>query len=123
MPAQRARFLEQARRQLDATREDMGEKFGPEFAAVFHTHIQILEDKGFVNRLREAVREGRNAVEALRSVLAVYRKSFERIADPYFRERAWDVEDVGRRRCRRTSGRSGPAWRAGATSRSRTATS
>ena len=91
------RALQDARRQLDATREDMGEKFGPEFAAVFHTHIQILEDKGFVNRLREAVRERGNALEALRGVLAVYRKSFERIADPYFRERAWDVEDVGRR--------------------------
>jgi len=34
-------------------------RFGPDFAAVFHTHIQILEDKGFVQKLeRELARTG-----------------------------------------------------------------
>ena len=48
------RALHEARRELDKTRGDMGEQFGPDFAAVFHTHIQILEDKGFVAKLRES---------------------------------------------------------------------
>ena len=87
----------EARRELDDTRDEMGEQFGPEFAAVFHTHIQILEDKGFVAKLREAVQATQNALSALRTVLQVYRETFERIEDPYFRERAGDVEDVGRR--------------------------
>lgn len=91
------RALADARRELDDTRDDMGEQFGPDFAAVFHTHIQILEDQGFVAKLKEAVARRRNGLVALRDVLAVYRKQFERIEDPYFRERAWDVEDVGRR--------------------------
>jgi phosphotransferase system enzyme I (PtsP) len=91
------RALQEARRELDDTREEMGEQFGPDFAAVFHIHVQILEDKGFVAKLRDAVRERGNALEALREVLAVYSQTFERIADPYFRERAWDIEDVGRR--------------------------
>ncbi|MBW2269564.1 MAG: phosphoenolpyruvate--protein phosphotransferase [Deltaproteobacteria bacterium] len=86
-----------ARRELDDTGEEMGEQFGPDFAAVFNTHIQILEDKGFLAKLKEAVRAEGDGLAALRGVLAVYRKQFERIADPYFRERAWDVEDVGRR--------------------------
>jgi phosphotransferase system enzyme I (PtsI) len=43
------------------------------------------------------VRERGNALEALREVLTAYRRTFDRIEDPYFRERAWDVEDVGRR--------------------------
>jgi len=89
--------LQEARRELDTAREVLGDRFGPDFAAVFHTHIQILEDKGFVAKLNEAVNETGNALEALRSVLAAYRKTFERIADPYFRERVIDVEDVGRR--------------------------
>jgi len=89
--------LLEARRELDTARDSMGDRFGPDFAAVFHTHIQILEDKSFVAKLAEAVRETGNALEALRSVLSAYRKTFERIADPYFRERAVDVEDVGRR--------------------------
>jgi len=89
--------LLEARRELDTAREDLGERFGPDFAAVFHTHIQILEDKGFVAKLGETVRETGNALEALREVLGAYRKTFERIEDPYFRERATDVEDIGRR--------------------------
>jgi phosphotransferase system enzyme I (PtsP) len=89
--------LHEARRELDTVREDLGDQFGPDFAAVFHTHVQILEDKGFVAKLGEAVRETGSALEALRSVLGAYRRTFERIQDPYFRERVVDVEDVGRR--------------------------
>lgn len=91
------RALAAARRELDDVREDVGERFGPEFAAVFNTHIQILEDHGFVTRLERAVARSANARDALREVLAAYRETFERIEDPYFRERALDLEDVVRR--------------------------
>jgi phosphotransferase system enzyme I (PtsP) len=89
--------LREARNELDSVRDDLGDKFGPDFAAVFHTHIQILEDKSFVAKLEEEVRRTGNALEALRAVLAAYRKTFLRIEDPYFRERVVDVEDVGQR--------------------------
>ena len=89
--------LHEARRELDTMREDLGSQFGPDFAAVFHTHVQILEDKGFVAKLEDEVRETGNALEALRAVLAAYRRTFQIIEDPYFRDRVIDVEDVGRR--------------------------
>ncbi len=89
--------LHEARSELDDTREDVESRFGPDFAAVFHTHIQILEDKGFVAKLRAEVQQTRNALLALRNVLGAYRRTFEGIEDPYFRDRADDVEDVGRR--------------------------
>ena len=89
--------LHEARAELDSTREDVETRFGPDFAAVFHTHIQILEDKGFVQKLRAEVQQTRNALLALRNVLGAYRRTFEGIEDPYFRDRADDVEDVGRR--------------------------
>jgi phosphotransferase system enzyme I (PtsP) len=91
------RALHEARSELDDTRDDMESRFGPDFAAVFHTHIQILEDKGFVAKLRAEVQQTGNALRALRNVLGAYRRTFENIEDPYFRERADDVEDVGRR--------------------------
>lgn len=91
------RAREAARRELDDVREEVGERFGPEFAAVFNTHIQILEDHGFVSRLDRAVAETRNARDALRQVLSAYRSTFEKIEDPYFRERSLDLEDVVRR--------------------------
>ena len=49
------RAIQDARRAVDDTREELGEKFGPDFAAVFNTHVQILEDKGFLAKLKEAV--------------------------------------------------------------------
>ena len=91
------RAIQEARRAVDDTREELGEKFGPDFAAVFNTHVQILEDKGFVRKLRDEVRSTGNAFEALRNVLAAYRATFGRIEDPYFRDRMLDVEDIGRR--------------------------
>jgi len=91
------RAIHEARRDLDTVRDELGNKFGPDFAAVFHTHIQILEDKAFVSKLRAEVRTIGNALEALVSVLSAYRRTFERIKDPYFRDRIMDIEDVGRR--------------------------
>jgi phosphotransferase system enzyme I (PtsP) len=91
------RALEAARRELDHVRDDVGERFGPEFAAVFNTHIQIVEDHGFVSRLERAVAETGDARQALRQVLSAYRETFSKIEDAYFRERALDLEDVARR--------------------------
>jgi phosphoenolpyruvate-protein phosphotransferase len=91
------RALQEARKALDDTREEVGDQFGPDFSAVFHTHIQILEDKGFIAKLREELRATGNAYEALRNVLEAYRRTFARVEDPYFRDRIADVEDVGRR--------------------------
>jgi phosphoenolpyruvate-protein phosphotransferase len=91
------RAVAEARRELDDLIEDMGRQFGPEFSAVFHTHIQILEDKGFLSRIERRVEETVNAVEAVRDVVDEYKALFGRIEDPYFRERGVDVEDVGRR--------------------------
>jgi phosphotransferase system enzyme I (PtsP) len=100
-PAQERRdlvgALEAARRELDDVRDEVGERFGPEFAAVFNTHIQILEDKGFVAKLEAAVRETRSGLQALRDVAAAYRRTFDGLEDPFFRERGIDVEDVTRR--------------------------
>ena len=89
--------LVEARRELDAVREDVSDRFGVEFAAVFNTHIQILEDKGFVAKLESEVQRSGNALDALRAVLDDYRRIFERIEDPYFRERGTDIMDVGQR--------------------------
>jgi phosphotransferase system enzyme I (PtsP) len=91
------RALGEARREIAEMREVVRDRFGPEFAAVFNTQIQILEDKGFVSNVKQAVDETGNAREALQRVLETYRQTFERIEDPYFRERGTDIADVGQR--------------------------
>ncbi len=89
--------LAETRTEIEEAREASGARFGPEFAAVFHTQIQILEDKGFVENIDQAINEKKNALLALRSVLDTYRETFERIEDEYFRERGVDIIDIGHR--------------------------
>jgi phosphotransferase system enzyme I (PtsP) len=89
--------LAEARRELHDVRDEVGERFGPEFAAVFNTHIQILEDKGFVAKLEENVGRTGSGLQAIREVLAAYQDMFARIENPFFRERGIDVVDVGQR--------------------------
>jgi phosphotransferase system enzyme I (PtsP) len=91
------RAVSDARRELDDVIEEVGENFGPEFASVFNTHVQILEDHGFLQRLERAVAESGDACQSIRKVVDDYRALFSRIEDPYFRERGDDIEDVGRR--------------------------
>ena len=89
--------LEDARRELHDLREDVGDRFGPDFAAVFNSHIQILEDKGFVGKLERALTASGNGVVALRAVLDEYEQMFAALEDPYFKERGIDIQDVGQR--------------------------
>ena len=89
--------LEEARRELQDLREDVTQRFGPDFAAVFHTHIQILEDKGFVQKLDKELARTGNALESLKRVLAEYERMFGALDDAYFRERGVDIQDVGQR--------------------------
>lgn len=89
--------VEEALRELHAVRDEAGSRFGPELSSIFNTHIQILEDKGFVSRLDKAVTETGNGVTAVRNVRSHYAGMFERMQDVYFRERGADVEDVARR--------------------------
>ncbi len=89
--------LVEARRELESVRSETGARFGPEFSAVFNIHIQILEDKGLIDRLRAATAAAGNALVALKRVLDDYRRTFDRIENEFFRERGADIQDVGQR--------------------------
>ena len=91
------RAVDRALSELHALRDDVGGRFGPDFAAVFNTHIQILEDKGFVGKIETITSEGGDALAAVRTVLDEYSQMFRSMDDPYFRERGVDVQDVGQR--------------------------
>ena len=91
------RALSETLGEIEENRDTVRIRFGPEFAAVFHAQIQILEDKGFVQNLEQALDDSGDAFLALRAVLDSYRETFESIENEYFRERGADVIDVGQR--------------------------
>jgi phosphotransferase system enzyme I (PtsP) len=91
------RALRETVRQLSDVRQAVGLRFGEEFADVFTTHIMILEDQAFRERLRARVDAHGNGARALVEVMLEYRELFASLRDQTLRERAADIEEVMRR--------------------------
>jgi len=89
--------LEKARIQTIFLEKQVAERLGANEAAIFHTHLMILEDRGFMERLNEGIRGGHSAPYVVEKVIAEYLAAFNKMDDPYLRERAADMEDIGRR--------------------------
>ena len=77
-------------------------------AGVFHTHLMVLEDRGFLEKLRREVGRGHGAATAVKVAVAEYLEAFGRMEDPYLRERAADIRDIGRRILAHLAGRGAP---------------
>lgn len=75
----------------------VADRLSQEDAAIFHTHLMILEDRSFIERLHEKIEEGHSAPYSLKKVIGSYLDVFSKMDDPYLRERAADMEDIGRR--------------------------
>ncbi len=66
-------------------------------AAIFHSHLMILEDRSFLNRITELVEQGVGATRSVHDTVQHYLQAFASMDDPYLRERSADMEDIGRR--------------------------
>lgn len=75
----------------------VAERLSQADAAIFHSHLMILEDRGFLDKIEHQIRDGHTAAYALKRVVGEYIEAFRRMEDPYLRERAVDMEDIGRR--------------------------
>lgn len=66
-------------------------------AAIFHSHLMILEDRSFSNRIIDLIEQGVGATRAVHDTVQHYVQAFASMEDPYLRERSADMEDIGRR--------------------------
>lgn len=89
---------------LSATRAqvaDMGDKLSNRLQAgemeLFEVYLQMLEDSGLGGEVTGVIREGYEAQTALRRVVEKHVEAFQAMEDPYLRERAVDVRDLGNR--------------------------
>lgn len=84
--------------EIETVRGEAAEKAGLKHAQIFDAHLLILEDKVFINQIKQLITEQQqSASTAFCSIASEYLKSFEGISDKYFRERTADVKDVFRR--------------------------
>ncbi len=89
--------LEKTRIQTLYLEKRMAEQLGEEDASIFHTHLMILEDHSFTDKLFAGIESGHSAAYALKKVVSDYIAAFQAMEDPYLRERAADMDDIGRR--------------------------
>lgn len=75
----------------------VADRLGEEDAAIFHSHLMILQDRVLIDKVRAQIEQGRSASGAVKHIVAEYVEAFRRMDDAYLRERAVDVEDIGRR--------------------------
>lgn len=84
-----------AKKQIEDLRERIAAAVGDAYARVFAAHLLILEDRPFIEEVEGTIRADRvNAEWALEVVGRRILDAFDRIEDPYHRERGGDVEDV-----------------------------
>ncbi|MDX1764100.1 MAG: phosphoenolpyruvate--protein phosphotransferase, partial [bacterium] len=89
--------LEKTRIQTLYLEKRVAEHLTPDDAAIFHTHLMILEDRSFLEKIRSLIDQGQRAFHAVQKVMAYYMEAFENMEDPYLRERGADIKDIGRR--------------------------
>jgi len=89
--------IEKARIQTLYMEKRVAESLSDEDAAIFHSHLMILEDRGFTGKIEEYIDQGYGAARAVHEVVRFYMDAFERMEDPYLRSRSADMEDIGRR--------------------------
>jgi phosphotransferase system, enzyme I, PtsP len=89
--------LDKARIQTIYLEKRVGEMLSEADAAIFHSHLMILEDRGFTGKISNLIDEGLGAERAVSEVVGHYIAAFSKMEDPYLRERSADMEDIGRR--------------------------
>ena len=78
-------------------KERMGSLLPAEERVLFDAYVMMLGSDSLVQRTIERIREGNWAPGALRETVREYARMFEEMDDPYLRERATDLRDIGRR--------------------------
>ena len=96
--------LEIFRKALKAVKQDMRNlggglqsKLNSEELALFDVYIRMLDDSSLGGEVIKAITAGQTAQSAWSSVILKHVRTFQQMDDPYLRERAADVEGLGKR--------------------------
>jgi phosphotransferase system enzyme I (PtsP) len=89
--------IEQARNDFRRLRKKLDSEINKDALAIFDLFTHLLNDPMLRNDLRTCIERGDRADWALKQVVASYSEQFAKMSDPYMRERAQDVRELGQR--------------------------
>src|SRR5262249_12108314 len=88
--------IRDAQQDLQNLQNDTSTKLGKKEAGIFEVQILLLHDTTFLSEITgRCLREKINVEAALAGAVEKLTASFTQLQDPYFRERAADLRDVG----------------------------
>ncbi|MGO0058561.1 phosphoenolpyruvate--protein phosphotransferase [Brevibacillus fluminis] len=90
--------IERSTAELNRLQKQVTQEIGAAEAAILDAHLAFLQDPAFAGEMKTLIQEQQlYAVQAVQQVMEHFAAIFESLDDPYMRERAADVRDVGRR--------------------------
>ncbi|MEH6617040.1 MAG: phosphoenolpyruvate--protein phosphotransferase [Porticoccus sp.] len=89
--------MEETKRDIHALDESMVGKLSDEERALFDVYVRMLDDHALGGEVISLIEEGLCAQSAWSQVVLRHVRMFKSMKDSYLRERASDVEDLGRR--------------------------
>ncbi|HOK39490.1 MAG TPA: phosphoenolpyruvate--protein phosphotransferase [bacterium] len=90
--------IEEAKIQLLNIKKEVSEKYGEKEAEIFNTQLLVLQDPVFyVEVINKIKRQKYNVEWIVQDELKTIFESFTSLQDPYMRERASDIYDIGNR--------------------------
>lgn len=95
-----ARFmhaLDEVRDDIRRVGSNLSGRLSGEDQALFDVYLRMLDDNAIGGEVIKRIGEGNWAPGALREVVLAHVQHFELMEDPYLRERATDIRDLGRR--------------------------
>ncbi len=101
VPIEIARFEEaliKTREEILGIQKKIGEEMDGQHARIFDAHLLVLEDRTLIEEvIKHIMKEKLSAEYIFSKVLKKYMKVMGKIEDEYIRERAADLNDIGRR--------------------------
>ncbi|MDD6812119.1 MAG: phosphoenolpyruvate--protein phosphotransferase [Lachnospiraceae bacterium] len=98
--AERERFeraVETAKKQLAVLYEDALRDLGEDHAMIFEIHRMLLEDKDYLNAVKNVIEEGFSGEYAVDVAEEQFAKMFASMDDEYMKARAADIKDISKR--------------------------
>ena len=89
--------LDSTIKDLKTVHQDLADKLNPEEIALFDVYVSMLDDNSLGGEVSERIKTGLSAQYAWSRVILEHIRTFSAMENPYLRERATDVRDLGRR--------------------------
>lgn len=89
--------VDEVREELKQLSESIAGSVPDDERMLFDVYLRMLDGDSLVRETVERIRAGNWAAGALRQVIGEHVRVFEEMQDPYLRERASDIRDLGRR--------------------------